>query len=233
MVLVAHPLSFGRLWREEDISDAEMYAIKNKTLKDEQLAGLFSHRPVKDLDWYQSLTAAGELAVTGQDQLLISLLSPTRLLEMIRYFTLFDKKAGKMVARYQQVFGIKRLIERINTRNTTGGREGGVIWHTTGFGQVIHYGVFKQGTDPARKSEAMPYCSGDSPGRSGNPAEQNLCLWRRAGWEEDKEAAMATSGKRLAEQIGKGTERIIFSLIQKFNTATKMPGVNTALTLLC
>src|SRR5690606_40500082 len=30
--------------------------------------------------------------------------------------------------------------------------------------------------------------------------------------KKDKEAAMATSGKRLAEQIGKGTERIIFSL---------------------
>jgi type I restriction enzyme R subunit len=41
--------------------------------------------------------------------------------------------------------------------------------------------------------------------------------------KKDKEAAMATSGKRLAEQIGKGQERIIFSLIQKFNTATKLP----------
>ncbi len=41
--------------------------------------------------------------------------------------------------------------------------------------------------------------------------------------KKDKESAMATSGKRLAEQIGKGTERIVFSLIQKFNTATKLP----------
>ena len=40
---------------------------------------------------------------------------------------------------------------------------------------------------------------------------------------------MATSGTRLAEQIGKGNERIIFSLIQKFNTATKLPEcVNTS-----
>jgi type I restriction enzyme R subunit len=39
----------------------------------------------------------------------------------------------------------------------------------------------------------------------------------------DKASAMATSGKRLAEQIGKGMERIVFSLIQKFNTATKLP----------
>lgn len=49
----------------------------------------------------------GELAVSGQDKLLISLLSPERLLEMTRFFTLFDKKTGKIVARYQQVFGIK------------------------------------------------------------------------------------------------------------------------------
>ncbi len=41
--------------------------------------------------------------------------------------------------------------------------------------------------------------------------------------KKDKEAAMATSGKRLAQQIGKGNERIIFTLIQKFNSATKLP----------
>ncbi|MBN0473988.1 DEAD/DEAH box helicase family protein, partial [Pseudomonas aeruginosa] len=44
-----------------------------------------------------------------------------------------------------------------------------------------------------------------------------------------REAAMATSGTRLAEQIGKGNESIIFSLIQKFNSATKLPQcVNTS-----
>ncbi|MDO6568611.1 type I restriction endonuclease subunit R [Alteromonas sp. 1_MG-2023] len=217
------PAKFWAAWREEDITDAEMYAIKNKTLKDEQLANLFNHRPAKDLDWYQSLTAAGELAVTGQDQLLISLLSPTRLLEMTRYFTLFDKKAGKIVARYQQVFGIKRLIERINTRSVTGGREGGVIWHTTGSGKsftmvflskaLILHGSLKQCRIVVVTDRV--------------DLETQLSKTFSSGGElagkKDKEAAMATSGKRLAEQIGKGTERITFSLIQKFNTATKMP----------
>ncbi len=37
----------------------------------------------------------GNWAVSGQDKLLISLLSPERLLEMTRFFTLFDKKTGK------------------------------------------------------------------------------------------------------------------------------------------
>jgi type I restriction enzyme R subunit len=217
------PAKFWAAWREEDISDAEMYAIKNKKLKNEQLASLFSHRPTKDLDWYQSLTAAGELAVTGQDQLLISLLSPARLLEMTRYFTLFDKKVGKIIARYQQVFGIKRLIERINTRNTTGGREGGVIWHTTGSGKSFTM-VFL--SKALILHESLKQCR-IVVVTDRVDLETQLSKTFASGGEltgkKDKEAAMATSGKRLAEQIGKGTERIIFSLIQKFNTATKMP----------
>jgi len=217
------PSKFWAAWREEDITDAEMHAIKNKTLKDEQLAGLFSHRPTKDLDWYQNLTVAGELAVTGQDQLLISLLSPARLLEMTRYFTLFDKKAGKIVARYQQVFGIKRLIECINTRSVTGGREGGVIWHTTGSGKSFTMVFLSKALilhDSLKQCRIVVVTDRVD-------LETQLSKTFASGGElagkKDKEAAMATSGKRLAEQIGKGNERIIFSLIQKFNSATKLP----------
>lgn len=217
------PAKFWAAWREEDISDAEMFAIKNKTLNDEQLAALFSHRPAQDLDWYRNLTAAGELAVTGQDQLLISLLSPARLLEMIRYFTLFDKKAGKIVARYQQVFGIKRLIERINTKRPDGGREGGVIWHTTGSGKSFTM-VFL--SKALILHESLKQCR-IVVVTDRVDLEDQLSKTFASGGElagkKDKEAAMATSGRRLAEQIGKGNERIIFSLIQKFNTATKLP----------
>lgn len=217
------PSKFWAAWREEDISDAEMYAIKNKALKNEQLAGLFSHRPAKDLDWYQSLTAAGELAVTGQDQLLISLLSPARLLEMTRYFTLFDKKAGKIVARYQQVFGIKRLIERINTRSITGGREGGVIWHTTGSGKSFTMVFLSKALILHESLKQCRIVVVTDRVDLENQLSKTFASGGELAGKKDKEAAMATSGKRLAEQIGKGTERIIFSLIQKFNTATKMP----------
>ncbi len=223
------PAKFWAAWREEDISGAEIYAFKNKKLSDKQLTGLFSHRPVKDLDWYQSLIAAGELAVTGQDQLLISLLTHARLMEMIRYFTLFDKKVGKIVARYQQVFGIKRLIERINTRSANGGREGGVIWHTTGSGKSFTMVFLSKALilhDSLKKCRIVVVTDRVD-------LESQLSKTFASGGEladkKDKAAAMATSGKRLAEQIGKGTERIIFSLIQKFNTATKLPEcVNTS-----
>ncbi len=217
------PAKFWSAWREEDISDAEMYAIKNKNIEGDRLARLFNHRSSKDLDWYQSLTAAGELAVTGQDQLLISLLSPARLLEMTRYFVLFDKKAGKVVARYQQVFGIKRLIERINTRSSTGGREGGVIWHTTGSGKSFTMVFLSKAMILHESLKQCRIVVVTDRLDLENQLSKTFASGGELAGKKDKEAAIATSGRRLAEQIGKGTERIIFSLIQKFNTATKMP----------
>lgn len=217
------PAKFWAAWREEDLIEAQMLVIKNKRLTAAQKDGLFSHRPLEDRTWYETLIADGDLALTGQDRLLISLLSPDRLLEMIRYYTLFDSKIGKIVARYQQVFGIKRLIERINTKNAKGGREGGVIWHTTGSGKSFTM-VFL--SKSLLLHEALKQCRlvvvTDRV-----DLEDQLSRTFRSGGElaskKDKEAAMATSGRRLAAQIGHGNERIIFSLVQKFNTATKIP----------
>lgn len=214
---------FWAAWREEDLSNAEMYAFKNRKLSSHQIDNLFDHRPAHDLVWFKNLLAGGNLAVTGQDRLLISLLSPQRLGEITRYFTLYDKKAGKIVARYQQVFGIKRLIERINTRRPDGGRQGGVIWHTTGSGKSFTM-VFL--SKALILHESLKQCR-IVVVTDRVDLETQLSKTFVSGGElaskKDKEAAMATSGRRLAEQIGKGTERIVFSLIQKFNTATKLP----------
>ena len=216
------PAKFWASWREEDISEGEMQALKNQPLSEAQKALLFNHRSAQERYHYNALIE-GEVALTGQDRLLISVLSPTRLLEMTRYFTLFDQKAGKVVARYPQVFGIKRLIERINMRRADGGRQGGVIWHTTGSGKsftmvflskalILHEAlkqcrivVVTDRTDLERQLSTVFASTGELAGK------------------KDRENAIATSGTRLAEQIGQGTERIVFSLIQKFNTATQLP----------
>lgn len=223
------PAKFWAVWREEDMSDAQMHAFKNKKLNSAQTTAIFAQRPACDLDWYQALIAGGDLAVTGQDRLLISLLQPVRLLEMTRYYTLFDKKVGKIVARYQQVFGIKRLIERIQTKRADGGREGGVIWHTTGSGKSFTMVFLSKALilhDTLKQCRIVVVTDRVD-------LESQLSKTFASGGElsgkKDREAAMATSGTRLAEQIGKGTERIIFSLIQKFNTATKLPEcINTS-----
>lgn len=214
---------FWSAWREEDISDAEFYRIKNKVLNQEELSNIFDHRSPIDRKWYEDLIAGGELAVTGQDRLMASLLSPERLLEITRFYTLFDQKVGKIVARYQQVFGIKRLIERINVKRPDGGREGGVIWHTTGSGKSFTM-VFL--SKALILHESLKRCRivvvTDRVDLETQLSGTFVTGGELAG-KKDKGAAIATSGRRLAEQIGKGTERIIFSLIQKFNVAAKLP----------
>ncbi|MCB2387335.1 type I restriction endonuclease subunit R [Thalassolituus alkanivorans] len=217
------PEKFWAAWREEGLSLPEQHAIKNRNLSAEQLDQLFNQRKPADRRWYESWVAGGELSVTGQDELLISLLSPKRLFEMVRYFTLFDKKAGKVVARYQQVFGIKALIDRINTRRPSGAREGGVIWHTTGSGKSLTM-VFLSKTlilhDDLKQCRIVVITDRVD---LENQLSATFSSSGELADKKDKAAAMATSGRRLAEQIGHGKERIIFSLIQKFNSATKLP----------
>ena len=214
------PEKFWAKWKEEQIPEAEFVRLKNHTLRDEQLNALFNHRPAKDKTDYQSLIAAGELTVTDQDRLIVSLLRPERLLDMTRLFTLFDKKAGKIVARYQQVFGIKALIERINTFDDTGAREGGVIWHTTGSGKSFTM-VFL--SKALVWLEELAQCRVIIVTDRVDLEDQLSRTFASGGvlTDRDKKDAMATTGKRLAEHIGQGNERVIFSIINKFGSAIK------------
>jgi type I restriction enzyme R subunit len=223
------PTKFWAAWREEDIGTAKQHALKNHPLSAEQKHALFAHRPARDLTWYDGLLAGGELAVTGQDQLMIGLLSPIRLLDMTRYFTLFDKKVGKVVARYQQVFGIKRLIERIGIKRKDGGREGGVIWHTTGSGKSFTMVFLSKALILHNELKQCRIVVVTDRIDLENQLSRTFASSGELAGKKDRAAAMATSGTRLAEQIGSGNERIIFSLIQKFNSATKLPEcVNTS-----
>ncbi|MDA2631656.1 type I restriction endonuclease subunit R [Bacillus cereus] len=73
---------------------------------------------------------------TMQDKNIISLFQPKRLLEITRFFTLFDKDVKK-IARYQQYFAIKEIIKTIQERDENGNRQSGVIWHTQGSGKSL------------------------------------------------------------------------------------------------
>jgi type I restriction enzyme R subunit len=223
------PAKFWAVWKEEDIAEAEFHRIKNRPLLTEQKQALFGHRDPATQAWYDNLIVGGDLAVTGQDRLIIGLLSPARFLELVRFYVLFDKKAGKIVARHQQVFGIKRLLERVNTYAPSpqpggrGRRNGGVIWHTTGSGKSFTM-VFL--SKALILHESLKQCRLVIVTDRVDLEDQLSKTFAGGGelaGKKDKEAAMATSGKRLAQQIGKGNERIIFAIINKFGTATKLP----------
>jgi len=211
---------FWAKWKEELIPEAEFIRLKNNKLDDEPLNALFNHRPNHAKTEYLSLIANGDLTVTDQDRLIVSLLRPDRLLEMTRLFTLFDTKAGKIVARYQQVFGIKALVDRINCFDADGSREGGVIWHTTGSGKSFTM-VFL--SKALIWLEELAQCRVIIVTDRVDLEDQLSRTFASGGvlTDRDKKDAMATSGKRLAEQIGKGNERVIFSIINKFGSAIK------------
>lgn len=216
------PEKFWARWKEEEITEATYQRLKNTPLAQDKLDLLFNHRPIKVRDEYLSLIAGGELVVTDQDRLLISLLRHDRLLEMTRLFTLFDKKAGKIVARYQQIFGIKALIERVTSFDENGARNGGVIWHTTGSGKSFTM-VFL--SKALIWLEALKKCRVVVVTDRVDLEDQLARTFASGGAlsDKDKKDAMATTGKRLAEQIGKGNERIVFSIINKFGTAVALP----------
>ncbi|NHX27417.1 DEAD/DEAH box helicase family protein, partial [Escherichia coli] len=170
---------------------------------------------------------SGHNLPTEQDKLIISLLRHDRLLEFIRYFILFDKKVGKIAARYQQAFGIKALLERITQKRADGGREGGVVWHTTGSGKSFTM-VFL--TKALLLHEQLKRCRIvvvtdriDLERQLSKTFMSGGAFGSEIGTKKDGEKAKAQSGRDLAKRIGQGKERIIFSIIDKFYGASKFP----------
>ena len=217
---------FWSRWREEDFDEAYFNHIKNEVLNAEQQSKLLQGQKPWIRSHFEALWSQ-PMAVTGQDRLLVSLLSPARLLEFVRYFILFDQRVGKIAARYQQVFGIKRLIERVNKYGPKGAREGGVIWHTTGSGKsftmvflckamLLHpslkacrFIVVTDRIDLEKQLNKTFLMSG---------AFGSHIATKKAGAR-----SKVSSGKDLARRIGQSDERIIFSIINKFATAAKQP----------
>lgn len=102
------PEKFWSIWREED-----------KNFLESKLGEIISSREP-----------------SRQDKDIISLLSKERFLEIMRFFTVFDKNVKK-VARYQQYFGVKEILKTIEERDDNGNRKSGVIWHTQGSGKSL------------------------------------------------------------------------------------------------
>jgi len=121
------------------------------------------------------------------------------------------------------VFGIKRLVERVRTKDKSGARQGGVIWHTTGSGKSFTMVFLSKALvqlDELKQCRTLVVTDRLDLERQ---LSKTFSASGELSTKKDRAAAMATSGTRLAEQIGRGNERIIFSLVQKFNSAAKLP----------
>ena len=216
------PEKFWAKWKEEEINELEFQRLKNSRLDSSQIDALFSQRRPNDKQKYLSLINAGELVVTDQDRLIISLLRPDRLLDMTRFYTLFDSRAGKIVARYQQVFGIKALVKRISQFDKDGSREGGVIWHTTGSGKSFTMVFLSKALIWLEElAKCRVFVVTDRIDLENQIARTFISAGALS--DKDKAKAKALSGRDLAKKVGQGNERIIFSIINKFGAAAQYP----------
>lgn len=217
---------FWAKWREEEFDDEHLQAQKNAALKPEVRAALFEGKPAALTTYFDALWSA-PMQATEQDRLLVSLLTPARLLEFLRGYVLFDRKVGKIVARYQQFFGIRALLARISQLRPDGGREGGVVWHTTGSGKSFTM-VFL--TKALLLVNALKECRVvvvtdriDLETQLSRNFMTGGAFGSSIATQKEGEKSRSLSGRDLAKRIGTGTERITFTLIHKFNSASKLP----------
>ncbi|NFD96764.1 type I restriction endonuclease subunit R [Clostridium botulinum] len=122
-------MKFYNVWREEEFKEEDVKEAIHKELKKEEGEKLIissdkKYIPVKNRE------------VTEQDRAIYSLLRKDRLLELIKWFIVYDSGVKK-IARYQQYFGIKATLRRVKNFNEENNRKGGVIWHTQGSGKSL------------------------------------------------------------------------------------------------
>lgn len=150
---------------------------------------------------------------TNQDKNIVSLFHPERLLELTRYFILFDNNVKK-ITRYQQYFAVRAIINAIQTRDSNGNRQSGVIWHTQGSGKSLTMVMLAQYIllEMADHNPKVVLVS--------DRIELDKQIHRTFNHTRLK-ATRATSGQNLIKLINDNAADIITSLVHKFDTASK------------
>ena len=184
------PLKFWSVWKEDNQKQAE------KILKS-QANG----------------TASEARLATQQDQSILSLCEPKRLMELVYKFMVFDGP-DKKVARYQQYFAVKEALHRIKQMDQEGIRKGGVIWHTQGSGKSLTMVMLSKSIalDPEIKDPRIIIVTDRI-----SLDKQIYKTFINCG----KNVKKAKSGNNLIELLkDKGNENIT-SILDKFQTALK------------
>ena len=218
------PREFWHVWREEEIDEVSVKKWRN-TLPNQQTQQqiLDGHSP-KEQQQIQALWDGGAFELNEQDRLIGHLLNPARFLEFVRHYVFNVEGTGKMVARYHQFFGVRRLLERVIQLSEDGQRQGGVIWHTTGSGKS--YSMMLLSKVLLSKPE-VSNCRIVVVTDRLDLQDQLKRNFKKSGAfggelaSREADSAAASTGRDLAQRIGKGNERILFTLMQKFLSALK------------
>ena len=157
---------------------------------------------------------------TEQDRNIISLFRQERLMELTRYFVLFDANVKK-ICRYQQYFAIREIMKTIAQQDSRGNRQGGVIWHTQGSGKSL--------TMVMLAKYILMVLADYNPRVVIVTDRKELDGQIAATFSHTRlNPARATSGRHLVELVTSGKADVVTTIINKFNTAERLAARNTS-----
>lgn len=195
------------MWREE--VDRPLLPLVNRALSPQQKDRLFSDRYQSLRAWFDRLEKRPR-EITPQDRTLYSLCRPERLLDLPFHFVLFD--AGeKKVARYQQYFTVRNILERLKQRDGDGRRLGGVVWHTQGSGKSLTMVMLAKAIARLNLPEYKIALVTDR-------IDLDDQIYRTFS-HCDMDPYKAKSGKDLAKQMSGPKSRVVTTIIDKFENA--------------
>ncbi|GIX04590.1 MAG: DEAD/DEAH box helicase [Planctomycetaceae bacterium] len=204
------PLKFWAIWKERTNIDGALAKLVNKPLPAEAKERLFAGRFRYVRDYFEAIERDGR-EVTEQDRALYCLCRPERLLELMQRFILYD--AGeKKIARYQQYFTVRSILDRIRRVGRDGKRQGGVVWHTQGSGKSLTMVMLANAIATAPDIDDYKVVLVTD---RVDLDDQIYKTFRHCGTEP----VQARTGKHLAELIAGHKSRIITTVIDKFEAA--------------
>ena len=169
----------------------------------------------QDDEWLQTRLKAlvPDRMPTEQDRNIVSLFSPERVFELIRYFILFDANVKK-VCRYQQFFAVREIMKTIAESDEHGNCRSGVIWHTQGSGKSLTM-VMLAKTILMELKDCHPRVVIVTD-------RKELDAQIAATFAHTRlTPARATSGRHLVELVNSARADVITSIINKFNTVER------------
>ena len=157
---------------------------------------------------------------TEQDRNIISLFRQERLMELTRYFVLFDANVKK-ICRYQQYFAIREIMKTVAQQDSRGNRQSGVIWHTQGSGKSL--------TMVMLAKYILMVLADCNPRVVIVTDRKELDGQIAATFSHTRlNPARATSGRHLVELVTSGKADVVTTIINKFNTAERLAARNTS-----
>nr|WP_281269327.1 type I restriction endonuclease subunit R [Sinimarinibacterium flocculans] len=166
-------------------------------------------------DW-KRVDDEAEVGKVSLERALRGLLAPAKLLDYVENFTVFEAGRGgliKKTAKNHQFLGVNRAIARLAELRESNEKERkrlGVFWHTQGSGKSLSMVFFTQKVLRKLKGNWSFVIVTDR-----EELDDQISKTFKATGATAREDVRASSGEHLQELL-RGNERYIFTLIQKF-----------------